>query len=554
MKTPAWSRREWLKSATAFGVAAAGASAFARRGRAEKGGRQAVLDVGQRKQLFLDDAVIESMSPGLFPVMNQPVKHPAGPVISLDKPWERRGGLSFGGDQGNVIYDEEQGIYRFWSMMVNEDWSRDWLAYAYSQDGLHWVKPQLGIVTYQGHDTNFLGPEGHWSQAGVLRDPTAEPKRRYKMVYYCSGKEGHPESVQGMCIAHSSDGIHWRRYPDRYQPIWSFHSDTSNNLVWDARHERYLFYLRLSTSLRRWFDPEPVYPPGARTRTAGWASSKDFLYWDAPKSKIDPDDKYVCFHADQRDPVFSRSFYTLSVTPYEGGYIGMSAVYHTPDAVGMRLPAGTDTGLARTEWLDKIDVQSLWGRDGLKFERVSRRPFIPNGPKGSVDDDLVYPVQSMIVREDLGEIWIYYQAFGGKHSFYQRGEPQKGQICLARLRLDGFVAVTGRGTLTTRPLTFEGNGLLINATGVDRYAGPGWGSVRVEIVSPQTGKPLSGFTKEDCQAFSGDAVRHRVRWRSAADLGSLEAGPIQLRFHLDRAKLFSFRFTDGASVHGVPRK
>lgn len=537
-------RRRWLKSTTALSAAAAGSLTFPSHGSGAQPDAKNVLDIGTQKQLFIDDSVIESKSPRVFQIMNQPVKHPANPVIPLDRPWEQRGGLSFGGDQGNIIYDEEQGVYRFWSMMVNWDWSQDWLAYAYSHDGLNWIKPQLGIVKVHGHDTNFLAPEGHWSQAGVLLDPVAKPEQRYKMVYYCSGKEGHPDATKGMCIAHSPDGIRWTRYPEQYQPIWPYHSDTSNNLVWDARHQRYMFYLRLTTSLERWLDPEPVYPQGAKTRTAGWASSSDFLRWNAPKTKVDPDEKYVCFHADQRDPLFSRSFYTLSVTPYETGYIGMTAVYHTPDPVGLRLPAGNETGLARTDWLDKMDVQLLWSRDGEKFTRVSRRPFIPNGPEGSVDDDMAYPMQSMIVREDLGEIWIYYQGFGGKHSFYKRGEPQSGQICLARLRLDGFVAVTGRGTLTTRPLTFKGNQLLINAAGTDRYAGTGWGTVRVEILSPETGKPLPGFTKADCKPFSGDAIRHPVRWSGSADLRSLAGKPIQLRFYVDRAKLFSFQFTD----------
>ncbi len=99
--------------------------------------------------------------------------------------------------------------------------------------------------------------------------------------------------------------------------------------------------------------------------------------------------------------------------------------------------------------------------------------------------------------------------------------------------------------MTTRPLTFQGNRLLVNATGVDRYAGPGWGSVRVEILSRQTGQPLPGFSKEDCRAFTGDAVRHEVRWGEAAHLGRLEGKPVQLRFHLDRAKLFSFQFVRG---------
>jgi len=211
------------------------------------------------------------------------------------------------------------------------------------------------------------------------------------MVYYCSSKEGHPEDCKGMCIAYSSDGIHWTPYPDEYQPIWPFGSDTSNNPLWDAKNGRYMYYLRLGTLLNRWLEPEPEYLPGG-VRTAGWASSEDFLHWDAPsrygpwageEMKAGPEDKYVCFHPDEKDPRFSRHFYTLSVLPYAGGYVGFTSVYHTLDGVGMRIPAGMDSGKAQNSWLDKIDVQLVWSRDGKKFERVSRHPFIANGPEGS---------------------------------------------------------------------------------------------------------------------------------------------------------------------------
>ncbi len=501
------------------------------------------LRIGTETQLFMDDAVVAEMD-GVFRLMNQPKKDPRNPVIPIDRPWEQLGGMSYGGDQGNIIYDAERGEYRFWSMQVNWDWSKDWLAYAVSDDGIHWRKPKLGVVEYRGHETNFVGKQGKWTQAGVLLDPSADPAHRYKMVYYGSEKEGHPPDLRGMCIAHSPDGIHWTPYPDKHQPIWPYLSDTSNNLLWDAAHDRYLYYLRLSTPLDRWFDPERVYPDDARTRTVGWASSENFVEWDAPRSKRDPEKAHVCFNTYRGDPDISRNFYTMSVLPYAGGYVGLAAVYHTTEAAGLRIPAGMDTGRARNRWLDKIDVQLLWSRDGKKFHRVSRRPFIPTGPEGAVDDDLIYPMQSILVRRKKGEIWIYYQGFGGKHSFYKRGEGQTGQVCLARLRLDGFVAVTGRGTLTTRPIVFEGDRLLINASGRDKYAGEGWGGVAVEVLDAETKEPLEGLDKEACETFTGDAVRHRVTWEGNGDLGEHAGRPVRLRFHIDRAKLFAFRLRE----------
>ena len=180
----------------------------------------------------------------------------------------------------------------------------------------------------------------------------------------------------------------------------------------------------------------------------------------------------------------------------------------------------------------------------MKFQRLGeRRVFIPNGPPGSWDEHLVYAVHGGIIREDLGEIWLYYEGFSGHHWFYHRQEHQKGQVGLAILRLDGFVSVTGQGAITTRPLTFQGRMLKINATGVDKYVGPGYGTVRVEVLDAGTGEPIPGFDKESSDAFGGDRIDHPVTWRGKGDVSSLKGKTIRLRFHLDKAKLFAFQFT-----------
>ena len=118
-------------------------------------------------------------------------------------------------------------------------------------------------------------------------------------------------------------------------------------------------------------------------------------------------------------------------------------------------------------------------------------------------------------------------------------------ICLAKLRLDGFVSVDAgttehfeikEGTLTTKPLTFEGGKLLINANAK-------WGSVLVEILDAR-GKPISGFSREDCDALNEDKIHHAVSWHGKADLKALEGEVIKLKFYLRGAKLFSFVFKD----------
>ena len=88
-------------------------------------------------------------------------------------------------------------------------------------------------------------------------------------------------------------------------------------------------------------DPEPFYGDDTRVRTASFSTSSDFLSWDSPPTIRDADDRFLSFHADEKDPVGSRDFYTLEVLPYEGGYVGFTSVYHNMFGVA---PAAMDSG------------------------------------------------------------------------------------------------------------------------------------------------------------------------------------------------------------------
>ena len=172
---------------------------------------------------------------------------------------------------------------------------------------------------------------------------------------------------------------------------------------------------------------------------------------------------------------------------------------------------------------------------------LEHRPFVPRGGEGSYDEfGIETPSQPFEVGD---EIWFYYMGQDGRNWWNYKGdppkldpkakEPRKG-IGLATLRLDGFVSVETKkqGTLTTKPLVFLGDTIVVNANAKG-------GSLAVEALDAD-GKVIEGFTRSDCAAITTDSVRHVVTWKGNPDCHLLQARPIRLRFHLKNAKLYSF--------------
>src|SRR5215213_66892 len=84
---------------------------------------------------------------------------------------------------------------------------------AKSQDGIHWQKPNLGLVEYKGSKQNNLvdlNQGSHHVQACVVlytpEDP--DPKRRFKMAFECD------KYTKIFAVAYSEDGLHWQESPN----------------------------------------------------------------------------------------------------------------------------------------------------------------------------------------------------------------------------------------------------------------------------------------------------------------------------------------------------
>ena len=161
--------------------------------------------------------------------------------------------------------------------------------------------------------------------------------------------------------------------------------------------------------------------------------------------------------------------------------------------------------------------------------------FIPYGEHGKDWDwGSIYVYQRPLVVGD--EIRFYYSGKESRHWASYHGDPQPAPtgVGLATLRLDGFVSVDAAdaGTLTTRTLLFIGDTLAVNANGAG-------GSIQVEALDAD-GNVIEGFAKDNCTAITTDSVRHVLQWNNNPDCHLIQARPIKLRFHLNKARLYSF--------------
>ena len=126
--------------------------------------------------------------------VNQAVKRPE-PVLRMDAPWDQDDErLSY----SNIIYDQGEKVFKMWYCVEGSEsqgagvWTGGVmkLAYATSLDGIHWQRPELGLVEINGpKKNNYILPEKCMYGATLIDDPSDIPARRYKMIFSTLGRE-----------------------------------------------------------------------------------------------------------------------------------------------------------------------------------------------------------------------------------------------------------------------------------------------------------------------------------------------------------------------------
>ena len=456
---------------------------------------ESAIDIGSRRQLFVDGHLIERMS-GVRQVLHQPVRRDI--AIAPEHPWEQYG-VSY------MVAFKDGDRFRAWYRADAAAWDgpprRSMTAYAESDDGIHWRKPKLGIIEFDGSKENNLVWDGEAANLAPFRDdnPNADPNERYKAV----------ARHRDLYALVSPDGLHWKLASK--EPIFTDRPFDSHNIAfWDAEEQQYVAYTR---GVRT----EGVLGEGMESRFKGgvrWvrrATSKNFRDWselelirtgDAPMEE----------------------FYTNATIRYE----------RAPDYLLMFPSRFASAREPKPDWpfgKGVNDIALLASRDGIHFTRTFMEAFIrPGLDQGNWHDRSLY-MERGILQTSPTELSLYCM---------QNWRMPSVHIRRYTLRADGFVSVQGPysgGELLTRPLKFSGRELRIN------YSTSAVGSVKVELQNA-AGEPLPGFELENSVEIYGDKVDSVVAWRGQPDLSGIVGRPVRLRFVLKDADLFAIQFRD----------
>jgi len=464
------------------------------------------ISVGSNRQLFIDDFLIAE-GRGVRLVVNRP-ELTGERCITAEKPWEGFGILAY-----NSIMEDE-GVFKLWYDAIANDGTR-WCCYATSQDGTHWEKPNLGIVSFDGaRGTNIVFPPERMPHEPncVFKDtnPACPASEKFKMV----ANFQRPGGKMGTYVAASPDGLHWKLMKE--SPAFRG-SDTSNICFYDNRISHYVAYVRVWDQMRK----------------VGRCEFDDITSWGKESVVFSYDDE------DQRGldrRLFSAmDFYTSAASKYPGAsdvYLMFpSAYYHYQEATARKM------GSVDPKNDGPLDIQLATSRDGKTWNRLDRMPFIRLGGAGKFDSSYAYMVSGYLCRP--AEIWLYCAVSDHTHGNYDVSRDKfTGTISRAKLRLDGFVSLDANyagGEFSTPPIVYSGRQLTLN---LDASGG---GSLRVEIQA-ESGLAMEGFSAHDCDPINGSFIGKAVSWRGKTDLSAMAGKAVRLRFVMNDTKLYAFKF------------
>ena len=514
--------------------------------------RAAPVDIGSRRELFVDDLLVEQLQGARF---KQGAPVPREVAISNDKPWD---GIALFA-MGMFVRD---GFVHLYYRAIGEDRKATIIAYARSRDGIHWDKPELGLVDWSGSKANNLvqGPDGGafpLVRASFFLDPRpgVPESERIKVIVFqnlnrvwggsgmdpAMGLGGVPQSE----IWVSGDGFRFRRSGISCQLTSRLVNAFDGTVVfWSEAEQSFVGFFR-------WADEVPVDRPdthplfrGAKgekrlMRSIFRETSTDLVHWSYNRP--------MSFGETPREELYESGAFPYFRAPYQ--YIGLAnRFFHNRNAftaeeaakvnaIGERLaPIPGHPVREETYKDDSNDMVLLATRPGsTTFARLFMEAFLRPGT-------------------DLGN-WTSRNNYSGSFVF-QTGPDEMSFLVMRHfrqpdnhfqrfsLRLDGFASINAPysgGEMTTVPVIFSGDRLELN------YATSAAGQLQVEIQDPSE-KSARRFRPGP--VGGPDRRPHRRRGAvgsSGANVGALAGRPVRLRFaHARRRSIFiHFAFIRG---------
>lgn len=495
----------------------------------EKNLESKVIELGNRKHLFIDDVLIEKMDTDIRFVVNPPKKMER--VIG-DIKGEFRKHLT--------VLEDEEGNIRLYNSLEN-----DFLALFISKDGINFEAPNFG-KTKKG-SPNIVIPMINGGMGNPFIDPNGPKSQRYK---YLSNYH-----KRGVYLYTSPNGIDWKRSKTAILP---FRPGSQSCTFYDDQTHEYVSYHRTDMLQTE---------GGSTLRGSVLVRMKDITkpvnYKQLTQQEYDSAAKTLNLREPQpwfmdNGPLTPGGFgleFPLKFLPIPGDPIGTD-IYVTK---AQKYPWAMDTYVAfpimyfhynddgpkerialmepeRLRGEGPLETQFASSRDGINWKRYPRPAYVGIGKYEDKDIHTAYIAHGMIKRDE--EIWQYYFAETQYHSAYTNEPEGRGVYRLVQ-RLDGFVSMDSpyekEVIAITKPLKFTGNTMNIN---IDTDA---TGYTQIGFID-ENGGPIDGYSVDDCIYLNGDFVNTQVEWSNGSDVSFLEGRTIQIVFRMRGSKVYAFQF------------
>jgi len=406
---------------------------------------------------------------------------------------------------GTVLYDPQDKFFKMWysggtdtpDAVRRHDGSPRHVGYAYSEDGVHWQRPSLGLIEFSGSRDNNLIHLNAQAPSVFLQTHETDPKRRFLML-----TEAGLDTARNK-VLYSPDGLHWVQ-SDK-EPIVS--------RVGGRTHEPFsiLYDPEEPDSARRWkgYSLLHVSKDGYRGRAVG-------LFMGAePERWVEYPTQPIMSALDGMESEIHIAHVTRLKDLYIMLYDAMEPNHHTQTEIAI-------------------------SRDGVHFQRIQNGvKLIPNGRPGEPDAGKVcVSPRSLFVHE--GKIWWYYTMSADTYQTGPRGlraSPWYRYTGLAQWRENGFASLrlapgAEHSEITSVSLKIKGASRLkisLNAEVPRSSEG-----VAVELLDG-TGNVLAVS-----KPWVGDQLRGEVEWKEQTPvLKSGQEIAVRLKFKSPVAKIFS---------------
>ncbi len=476
-----------------------------------------VIPVNVGRQLFVDDFLVEQTN--LKRTYYSPQYYKQNPVLKPETKLETgtwkhmKAGPMAAPFSGGIWYNPDNKRFEMW---YTAGYTVMRTCFAYSQDGINWVRPELDIEP--GTNVVYKSPA-----LTVWMDLEAkDPQRRFKLIYNNSGKDlirkgqAWDGSLCAMVVAFSPDGIHWNNPVSRTGP-----TGDRNSFFYNPFRKRWVFSVRA-------YEPFDRFPKAMRIRRY-WESPDMIknLPWGyrQPPLWVGADD------LDKSRAAYPCELYNLDAVGYESIMLGLFAIHRK----------------VRDDKERRAKINELcvgFSRDGFHWYRPERKAFLPvSESKTAWNHGNVQSVGGvcLVVKDKL------YFYVSGRKSPTPECQGISTSTGLAFLRRDGFASLDAgneAGELTTRTLSFNGKYLFVNVNTKE-------GELRVELLD-EKGNVIAPYSKENCIPIRKDSTIIQVAWKNGNKLELGSRKNAKLKFYLKKGKIFSFWITpdkSGAS-HG----